>query len=65
VLDERAKLLRPYPVDRCDNRDCGAVLDRDAYVLHDGDENARVVFCDVCASSAVEFHGDRFKPLPA
>lgn len=61
MLDESVKLLRPFPVAYCDNPDCHAALDRDAYVLHDSEVRATVVYCDVCARSAVKFHPDRFK----
>jgi hypothetical protein len=63
VLDERAKLPRPFLVDTCDNRDCGADLDRDAYALSDSVEGGTVIYCDVCADSALKFHPDRFRPV--
>ena len=62
MLAEGDKLTRPYPVAYCDNPDCHADLDRDAYELHDSETREVVVFCDVCARSAVKFHPGRFKP---
>ena len=61
MLDERAKLSRPYPVPFCGNPDCGTPLDRDAYALHDCERHEDVVYCDGCAGSAVKFHPGRFK----
>lgn len=63
MLDERAKLPRPFLVATCDNRDCGADLDRDAYALSDSVEGGTVIYCDVCADSALKFHPDRFRPV--
>lgn len=63
MLDERAKLPRPFLVATCGNRDCGAELDRDAYALSDSVEGGTVIFCDVCAASALKFHADRFRPV--
>lgn len=65
MLQECAKLTRPYPVSRCDNADCGAELDRDAYALLDTVERETLVYCDACAESAVKYHADRFKPVSA
>jgi hypothetical protein len=63
VLAEGDKLTRPYPVPYCGNPDCLAALDRDAYALYDGVTHETVVYCDVCARSAIKFHPDRFKPV--
>lgn len=63
MLDECTKLARPFPVLHCDNADCRAMLDRDAYALVDSEERRTVVYCDACALSAVKFHPGRFKPV--
>lgn len=63
MLDEAARLSRPYPAPLCQNRDCGADLDGNAYELLDAEEGGTVVFCEPCACSAVTFHPDRFKPV--
>lgn len=61
MLDESTKLLRPYPVACCGNRECTVELERDAYALYDIVERETVVYCDDCARSAITFHADRFK----
>ena len=55
------RLDRPYPVQSCENPECHAPLDRDAYLLHDKQEGVSVVYCDRCAESALEHHPERFK----
>jgi hypothetical protein len=47
----------------CQNPECQAPLDRDAYLLLDTHLQTPVVFCDLCARSAISDHPDRYRPI--